>query len=148
MAAVEEVVPPARNTITTTLMMNAMKETQGRAPQNSKMTISQCIEHFHASGKFKQTQQARALMLKTWGLPGTQKSSKKKVERGLHFVSLLVSDDQYKKLESIPDKCGELKQVAREIEVDVMEKYETLFELKKSSSSRFTSSVEAIGGKI
>ena len=86
--------------------------------------------------------------MKTWEIPNIPRGSKKKVERGLEFISLCMTNDDFNLLKQTQDQSSALKQRVLGIEKFVMEEYRRLLNLNTNAKGRSKNSVSGIGNQI
>jgi hypothetical protein len=135
------------------VLMNSSKITRGgvkgSAPDN-KMNIKDAMIYFHKTKKFKNARTKKSII--DWKVPGTTKNSEAKVRRTLELISIFMTNDEFQamKTNDKDDKIDAvINQRAHDISTTVMKNYTRLFQLDtKGKLSRFSSKVEAMGGKI
>jgi hypothetical protein len=144
----------AARSLTSTLM-DASKMTSGglnkgvgvaSGRSNNKLTIMEAIVHFHKQKKFLQSSSKQSI--KQWALPNTLPGSTARVNKGLEFISICMTDHDFQELKLQRSEAA-VKQCAQNIHQRVFKKYAELFAFDTSSSkSRVKPSVEAMGTRI
>ncbi|GFH47346.1 hypothetical protein CTEN210_03821 [Chaetoceros tenuissimus] len=115
-------------------------------PQADVKSISQCLLYFHGKGSFRNVRSKEAI--KAWEVPNTSRGSKKKVERGLEFISLCMTDEDFNILKQTQDQSSLLKQRVLGIQELVMVEYRNVLNLDTSAKGRSKNTVSGIGNQI